>query len=142
MRRYLAAHVRRMKFRIRVGAVPVPRASRAKHHRASFHRALVHLTQVHSREMDLKRALITEGLEADVALHPLFAGGGVDELHSEAERPGRRQRLAAFRPVLGRALLIAPVVVAAAEASAEFSEVEVGRGLAHARHHKIVQTGR
>ena len=33
----------------------------------------MHLPEVHGGEVDLERALITEGLEADVALHALLA---------------------------------------------------------------------
>ena len=43
----------------------------------------MHLPEVHSREVDLERALITEGLEADIALHALLAGGGAHEGDAE-----------------------------------------------------------
>lgn len=37
----------------------------------------MHLAQVYGREVNLQGALITEGLEADVALDALLAGGWV-----------------------------------------------------------------
>lgn len=52
---------------IRVRRVPISRAARRKNHRAAGNGALVHLAQVHGAEVDLQGALITEGLEADVA---------------------------------------------------------------------------
>lgn len=141
MRGDLAPHVRRVQLRVRVRTVPVSRAARTEHHRASLHRALVHLSQVHRREVYLQRSFVAESLEADVALHSLLARGWVDELDAEAERPGRRRVLAAVG-ILGRAALVAPVLVPPAEAGTEFSEVELGRGLADTGHHEIVQTGR
>ena len=39
----------------------------------TFSLLLVHFPQVNRGEVDLESALITEGLETDVALHPLLA---------------------------------------------------------------------
>ena len=64
-----------MKFRVGVGRVSVPAPPAAEHHITPGHRALVHLPQVDRAEVDLESALVTEGLHADLALHPLLAGG-------------------------------------------------------------------
>ena len=43
--------------------------------------SLVHLPEVHGGEVDLERALITEGLEADIALHSFLPGRWADVGH-------------------------------------------------------------
>lgn len=96
---------------------------------------------MHRREVNFQRTLVTKSLEADIALHPLLPRGWVDELDAEAEWPGRRRRLAALRVVLRRALLAAPVVVAAAEAGAELAKVKLRCRRCGARHHEVVQAG-
>ena len=71
--------MRRVKFRVGVGRVSVPAPSAAEHHRAALHRAPVHLPQVDRAEVDLEGALVTEGLQTHVTLHPLLARGRVDK---------------------------------------------------------------
>ena len=63
--------------------MPVPAPPAAEHHVTPGHRALVHLPQVDRAEVDLECSLVTEGLQTDVALDPLLAGGGVDEGRAE-----------------------------------------------------------
>ena len=72
-----------MEFGVGVGGVPISGPARAKHHVATLHRALVHLSQVHSRKMDFQGPLITEGLQADVALHAFFPRSGGNVGHAD-----------------------------------------------------------
>ena len=103
VRRDLSTQVWRVQFRVRVGAVPVPRPPRAEHHAAPLHRALVHLAQMDRAEVDLQRPFVAERLQAHVALHPLLARGRVDERGAQVRRyvPGRAP-LAPARSLAGR----------------------------------------
>ena len=93
--------MRRVKFRVGVGRVSVPAPPAAEHHVTPGHRALVHLPQVDRAEVDLEGALVTERLQADVALHSLLPRGGVDEGGSEVVKHGIKVSGVAHRSPAG-----------------------------------------
>lgn len=102
---HLPLALERVQLRVRVGTVAVPRAPRAEHHVATSHRTLVHLPQVNGGEVDLKRSLVAERLEADVALSTFLASDRVDVLCAEAGRVGRGSWL--VRGLAGRCVTVA-----------------------------------
>lgn len=51
----------------------IARTTRTKNHITPIDGALVHLSQMDSAEVNLEGALITEGLEADIAFDSLLA---------------------------------------------------------------------
>jgi len=61
-----------VEFGIGIGGMSVPGPARTKHHVASGHGALVHFPEVDRTKVDLEGSLVTEGLEADGALHATF----------------------------------------------------------------------
>ncbi len=81
--RNLSSQMGSVQFRIRIGGVTVSTPTRGEEHVAAVHGALVHLAEVHGRKVNLERALITERLQADVALHAFLAGRRRDEGDAE-----------------------------------------------------------
>ena len=96
--------MRRVKFRIWIGRVPVPAPPAAEHHVTPGHRALVHLPKVNRAEVDLESALVTEGLEADITLHSLLPRGRVDEGCPEVLEHGIKVSAVAQRSPAGSAV--------------------------------------
>ena len=70
-----------MQFGVGVSRMTISTAPRAEHHVAPLHTAFVHFAEMHSRKVDLKGPLITEGLEADIALHSFLPGRWADVGH-------------------------------------------------------------
>ena len=78
-----SSQMRSVQLRIWIRGMTVSTATRGEEHVTAVHGALVHLAEVHGREVDLERALITERLQADVALHAFLAGRRRDEGDAE-----------------------------------------------------------
>jgi len=74
-----------MEFGIRIGAMAIPRTPRTEHHIAALHRALVHLAKMHGRKVNLKGALVAEGLEANGALYSFLSRGWIDKLTGQID---------------------------------------------------------
>ena len=72
-----------MQFGVGVGRMSIATSPRAEHHVAPLHTAFVHFAEMHSRKVDLKGPLITEGLEADIALHSLLPSCWADVGHPD-----------------------------------------------------------
>lgn len=83
VRRNFSSQMRSVQLRIWIRGMPISTATRREEHVAAVHSTLVHLAEVHGREVDLERALITERLQADVALHAFLAGRRRDEGDAE-----------------------------------------------------------
>lgn len=109
VQRHLPLALEGVQLWIRIGTVAIARATRAEHHVAAIHGTLVHLTQMHGGEVDFEGTLITEGLEADVALRAFLTRDGVDVLGAEVGCGGRGSVLGGSIVCTGRITVLAAV---------------------------------
>ncbi len=127
VRRDLPPQMGSVQLRVGVGGVAVATPPRREHHVAPINGALVHLSQMHRREVDLQGSLVAEGLEADVALHALLAGGGADEADAETVAQLLLHLLMHRVAAAATVAVVAAVVVVAAAVSL-LAACAAGRG--------------